>query len=112
MLRYVPDKLCLELKSYKMYLLAYRNLGIFQENVVNRVLQDVVAAAKPVSATVIGDFAPRGGLQSIVTATWSRKRVAEQNDSPRRPKNWRSWFAIFASACARAIPTHRTASRE
>ena len=71
-LRYVPDKLCLELKSYKMYLLAYRNLGIFQENVVNRVLQDVVAATRPVSATVIGDFTPRGGLSTLVTATWSR----------------------------------------
>ena len=73
-LRYVPDKLCLELKSYKMYLLAYRNLGIFQENVVNRVLQDVVAATKPVSAIVIGDFSPRGGLGTVVTAAWSRKR--------------------------------------
>ena len=41
------DKLCLELKSFKMYLLAYRNLGIFQENVVNRLLRDVVKAAKP-----------------------------------------------------------------
>jgi 7-cyano-7-deazaguanine reductase len=70
-LRYVPDKQCLELKSYKMYLNAYRDLGIFQENVVNRVLQDVVKAAQPKFATVIGDFAPRGGL---VTATWSRKR--------------------------------------
>ena len=68
-LRYVPDKLCLELKSYKMYLLEYRNLGIFQENVVNRVLQDVVAACRPVSATVIGDFAARGGLSTLVTAT-------------------------------------------
>ncbi len=48
-LRYVPDKRCLELKSYKMYLLAYRNLGIFQENVVNRVLRDVVKAANPVT---------------------------------------------------------------
>ena len=73
-LRYVPDKSCLELKSYKMYLLAYRNLGIFQENVVNRVLQDVVKATKPVSATVTGDFSPRGGLGTVVTATWSRKR--------------------------------------
>ena len=71
-LRYVPDKLCLELKSYKMYLLEYRNLGIFQENVVNRVLQDVVAATRPVSATVIGDFTPRGGLSTLVTATWTR----------------------------------------
>jgi 7-cyano-7-deazaguanine reductase len=73
-LRYVPDKKCLELKAYKMYLLAYRNLGIFQENVVNRVLADVVRAAQPVSATVIGDFAARGGLTTLVTATWSRKR--------------------------------------
>jgi 7-cyano-7-deazaguanine reductase len=72
LLRYVPDKLCLELKSYKMYLLAYRNLGIFQENVVNRVLEDVVAAAKPIRATVIGDFTPRGGLSTLVTASWSR----------------------------------------
>ena len=73
-LRYVPDKLCLELKSYKMYLLAFRDLGIFQENAVNRVLADVVKYAKPRSATVIGDFAARGGLSTLVTATWSRKR--------------------------------------
>ncbi|HUO29422.1 MAG TPA: preQ(1) synthase [Bryobacteraceae bacterium] len=73
-LRYVPDKKCLELKSLKMYLLAYRNLGIFYENVVNRFLRDVVAAAKPVSATVVGEFTPRGGLHSKITATWSAKR--------------------------------------
>jgi 7-cyano-7-deazaguanine reductase len=71
-LRYVPDKRCLELKSYKMYLLAYRNVGIFQENVVNRVLDDVVRAADPVSATVVGDFSPRGGLGTVVTATYTR----------------------------------------
>ena len=74
-LRYVPDKLCLELKSLKMYLLAYRSLGIFYENVVNRFLRDVVAAAKPVSATVAGEFTPRGGLHSRVTATWSKTRA-------------------------------------
>ena len=73
-LRYVPDKHCLELKSYKLYLNAYRNLGIFQENVVNRVLEDVVKAAKPKSATVIGNFVPRGGLGTLVTASWSGKR--------------------------------------
>ncbi|MGO4880150.1 MAG: preQ(1) synthase [Bryobacteraceae bacterium] len=71
-LRYIPDKKCLELKSLKMYLLAYRNLGIFYENVVNRFLRDVVKAAKPVSATVIGEFSPRGGLHSKVTAAWSK----------------------------------------
>jgi 7-cyano-7-deazaguanine reductase len=75
-LRYVPDKLCLELKSYKMYMLAYRDLGIFQENVVNRILRDVVKAAKPVTATVIGDFTPRGGLGTVVTASFARARRA------------------------------------
>jgi 7-cyano-7-deazaguanine reductase len=73
-LRYVPDRSCLELKSYKMYLLAYRDLGIFQENLVNRVLEDVVKAANPVTATVTGDFSPRGGLSTVVTATWNRNQ--------------------------------------
>lgn len=73
-LRYIPDKQCLELKSLKMYVLAYRNLGIFYENVVNRFLRDIVAATRPVSATVTGEFTPRGGLHSKVTATWTRKR--------------------------------------
>ncbi len=73
-LRYTPDKLCLELKSYKMYLNSFRQLGIFQENAVNRVLRDVVKASNPVRATVIGDFAPRGGLTTIVTAEWTRPR--------------------------------------
>ncbi len=73
-LRYTPDKLCLELKSLKEYLLAYRNLGIFYENVVNRFLRDVIQAAKPVSVTVVGEFTPRGGLHSKVSATWSKKR--------------------------------------
>ena len=71
-LRYIPDKLCLELKSYKMYLHAYRELGIFQENVVNRVLRDIVKAANPISATVVGEFTPRGGLSTVITAAWSR----------------------------------------
>jgi|HigsolmetaAR202D_1030399.scaffolds.fasta_scaffold34499_2 7-cyano-7-deazaguanine reductase len=70
---YVPDKLCLELKSLKMYMLAYRNLGIFQENVVNRFLRDIVDACKPVCATVTGEFTPRGGVYSKITASWSRK---------------------------------------
>jgi len=71
-LRYMPDKLCLELKSLKMYTLAYRNLGIFQENVVNRMLADVVKAAKPIEATLVGDFMPRGGVHTKITATYSR----------------------------------------
>jgi 7-cyano-7-deazaguanine reductase len=72
-LRYVPDKSCLELKSLKMYTLAYRSLGIFQENVVNRMLADIVKAAKPHSAEIVGDFTPRGGVYSKITASWKRK---------------------------------------
>jgi 7-cyano-7-deazaguanine reductase len=72
LLRYVPDRLCLELKSLKMYTLAYRNLGIFQENVVNRMLEDVVKAARPIRATVEGDFAARGGISTRITANWER----------------------------------------
>lgn len=70
---YTPLKSCLELKSLKMYTLAYRDLGIFQENVVNRFLADVVKAADPVEATVFGEFAPRGGVSTRITATYRRK---------------------------------------
>jgi 7-cyano-7-deazaguanine reductase len=73
-LRYVPDRLCLELKSLKMYTLAYRNLGIFQENVVNRMLADVVKYADPIRATLIGEFMPRGGVFTTITATYTRKK--------------------------------------
>jgi len=73
-IRYVPDHLCLELKSLKEYLFAYRNLGIFQENIVNQVLEDVVRAAKPVWAVVEGDFNARGGIGTKVVARWPRPR--------------------------------------
>jgi len=68
---YVPDKLCLELKSFKEYLLAYRDLGIFHENVVNRVLDDVVQACRPRRATLTGVFNARGGIQTTVTRHFS-----------------------------------------
>ena len=71
---YTPLKRCLELKSLKMYMLAYRNLGIFQENVVNRFLADIVKATDPVEATVVGDFAARGGIGTRVTATYRRRK--------------------------------------
>ena len=73
-IRYVPDRLCLELKSFKEYLQAYRNLGIFQENVVNQVLEDVVRWAKPVWAEVKGEFRPRGGIATVVIAKWPRPK--------------------------------------
>ncbi|MCX7642121.1 MAG: preQ(1) synthase [Elusimicrobiales bacterium] len=71
-IEYVPDKYCLELKSLKYYFLAYRNLGIFMENVVNNILQDIVKYVKPKSVTVIGDFTPRGGIKSVITATYKK----------------------------------------
>lgn len=77
-IRYVPDKRCVELKSLKLYELGYRSLGIFQENAVNRFLRDLVAAVQPVSASVVGEFNPRGGLSSKITATWSGKRLAKR----------------------------------
>src|SRR5260370_10957342 len=82
-LRYVPDKLCLELKSVKMYMLAYRNLGIFQENVVNRVLRDVVQACRPIAATVTGEVTPRSGVYTTITASWSKKASRRKNGSKR-----------------------------
>ena len=71
-IEYEPDKLCFELKSLKMYLLAYRDLGIFQENVVNRIKDDLVRALDPVWLRVEGEFTPRGGIYSSVTAEHRR----------------------------------------
>lgn len=69
---YTPDKWCLELKSLKEYLTAYRNIGIFYENAVNRILRDLVAACKPVWMKVRGEFTPRGGIQSRVEANYRK----------------------------------------
>ena len=66
---YVPDKLCVELKSLKFYMQAYRSMGIFYENIVNKILDDFVAACKPRRAVVIARFNPRGGISTTV---WAR----------------------------------------
>jgi 7-cyano-7-deazaguanine reductase len=75
-LRYVPQDLCLELKSLKNYINGYRNVGIFYENAVNRILDDIVKACRPVRATVTGEFNPRGGIKSIVEARYPRSSPA------------------------------------
>ena len=75
-IQYTPDKSCLELKALKLYLLAYRNLGIFYENAVNRMLRDIVAAVKPKRCVVRGEFTPRGGLTTTVEARWPRTASA------------------------------------
>jgi 7-cyano-7-deazaguanine reductase len=70
----VPDKVCLELKSLKLYLWSFRNDGIFYERVVNRILDDLVKASKPRSMTVVGDFNIRGGIKSVITVTAKSRR--------------------------------------
>ena len=67
-IEYVADKLCIELKSLKLYLQSYRNEGIFYEDLVNRILDDLVAALAPRRMTVVGTFTPRGGMHSVVRA--------------------------------------------
>jgi 7-cyano-7-deazaguanine reductase len=69
-IRYTPREKCLELKSLKMYVLAYRNLGIFYENACNRILRDIVQACNPIKCEVRGDFTPRGGINSVIEATY------------------------------------------
>ncbi len=71
---YVPDRWCIELKSLKRYINAYRSLGIFYENAVNRILRDLVAACQPISMKVRGEFRPRGGMQSRVEARYERSK--------------------------------------
>jgi 7-cyano-7-deazaguanine reductase len=66
---YVPDRLCVELKSLKLYLHSYRDRGIFYEHVTNAILDDLVAALAPRSITVEGDFKTRGGIASVVRAS-------------------------------------------
>jgi len=67
-IRYVPDRFCLELKSIKLYLWSFRNEGAFHEDVVNRILDDLVKACAPKQMTVTGDFNVRGGIHTVVTA--------------------------------------------
>lgn len=71
-IRYVPDALCVELKSLKLYLWSFRNEGAFHEKVTNRILDDLVAAVSPRSATVVGDFFVRGGIGTVITASYQK----------------------------------------
>ena len=119
-IRYMPDRRCLELKSLKEYLHRYRNLGIFQENIVNCVLRDVVRWAKPVWAEVKGDFRPRGGISTTVAppshgrrcSTGTERRGAGRRHiltnfrkigvlSPRQSRSENAVVVISASAACR-----------
>src|ERR1051325_5008034 len=77
---YVPDKVCLELKSLKLYLWSFRDEGVFYERAVNRILDDLAEKAKPRWMEVVGDFNIRGGIKSVITAS----AEMEQRRSVRR----------------------------
>lgn len=70
-IRYVPDQLCVELKSLKLYMWSYRNEGAFHEAVTNRVRDDLVAALKPRKLFVEGDFSVRGGISTVVRVEYA-----------------------------------------
>jgi 7-cyano-7-deazaguanine reductase len=71
---YTPDSRCVELKSLKLYMQRFRDQGVFYEHVVNRLLDDFVAACEPARCRVVGKFTPRGGITTTVTADYERKR--------------------------------------
>lgn len=72
-INYRPDKMIVELKSLKYYLLQFRNVGIFYEHVVNRILDDLVSVLDPLKMKVTGEFTARGGISSIATAVYEKK---------------------------------------
>ena len=78
-IQYKPRKACIELKSLKMYLLAYRNLGIFYENAVNKMLRDIVEATKPAWCVVKGEFTPRGGLNTSIFVRWPERQSSSNS---------------------------------
>ena len=69
---YVPDQRCIELKALKYYLVAFRDRGIFYEQVTNEILDDLVRACNPRRMVVTGDFTPRGGIKTVVTAKYEK----------------------------------------
>ncbi|MDO8603321.1 MAG: preQ(1) synthase [Candidatus Omnitrophota bacterium] len=73
-IQYKPVKFCVELKSLKMYLLSYRDVGIFHEHAVNKIMEDFVKACKPKWAYIKGEFNTRGGIYTTVSAEYKRRR--------------------------------------
>jgi 7-cyano-7-deazaguanine reductase len=76
---YVPEGACVELKSLKLYLQGFRNQGIFYENAVNVILEDLVKAVKPRRMTVEGDFHVRGGISTVVSASYEAPRAGSRS---------------------------------
>src|SRR5215213_9300921 len=77
-IEYVPRELCIELKSLKLYINAFRTSKIFHEHVINRILDDFVRACDPVAVDIEGDFNVRGNIKTVIRASYSRKGSGEQ----------------------------------
>lgn len=82
-IRYVPNRWCVELKSLKLYLWSYRNEGHFHEEVTNRILDDLVKAARPRRMTIEGDFYVRGGIHTIVRASYEENKSGPKKKTRR-----------------------------
>jgi 7-cyano-7-deazaguanine reductase len=78
-INYVPDERCIELKSLKYYMIDFRNRGIYYEAVTNAILDDLVAACQPRRMTVVGDFSVRGGIKTVVTASYDNAQRPTPN---------------------------------
>lgn len=74
-LEYVPDKVCVELKSYKFYLQSYRNEGIFFESVTNKILDDLVEVTQPRWMKITAEFNTRGGISSVIEAEYKNDKL-------------------------------------
>ncbi|MCM8799950.1 MAG: preQ(1) synthase [Candidatus Omnitrophica bacterium] len=75
-IQYIPDRYCIELKSLKYYINFYRNVGIFHEHVVNKIMDDFIKACKPRWAKIEGEFNPRGGIKTTVTREYNKKNYS------------------------------------
>ena len=71
---YIPNKVLIELRSLKYYLLSYRNVGIYQEHVVNRILEDLVRCTRPKWMTVVADYKVRGGIHTVASREYSHEK--------------------------------------
>ncbi len=77
-INYIPDKLCIELRSLKYYLMSYRNVGIYQEHAVNKILEDLVASCKPKWMQVIADYNVRGGVHTVTSVEYYKKKTVKK----------------------------------
>jgi len=76
-IEYVPNELCIELKSLKLYINSFRSAKIFHEHVINRILDDFVAACDPMALDIEGDFNIRGNIKTVIRASYRRDKAAD-----------------------------------